>query len=218
MNTDVKTLHSTFAASRWLGCLLMMILAGCNVIGAVHYAAVGPPRQPALFELKQVPTVVLVENYEAPSVGILDSDRLAMLLTRELQNNTTIELVPSERVAQLREQQRQAFSRMRISEIGKAVGAEQVIYVNLVRSEVEQTAGLLKASVAARVKVVDATSGRLLWPPDSAEGYPVSHETPMVRPDEKVTHQTIRAEMIDTMAVRISRLFHSWKPEYIGEI
>lgn len=198
-------------------CLLLMI-GGCNVVGAVQYAAMGPPERAALYQPAKTPLLVLVENYEAPSAAVLDSDRLAMLLSQELQNRQIAPVVEAARVPALREQKGHEFGQMRIREIGEALGAEQVIYVNLVRSDVEQTAGLLKASLSARVKVVEVSTGRLLWPPDLAEGYPVTYETPMIRPDEKTTPQTVRAEMIDAMAARIGRLFYSWKPEYIGEI
>lgn len=197
---------------------LLLLVGGCNVAGAVQYAAMGPPATPAMYKLNKVPTLVLVENYEAPSAAALDSDRLAMLLSRELQTHRVAPVVDPAALAALREQKPRDFGSMRISEIGQAVGAEQVIYINLIRSDVEQTAGLLKATLSARVKVIDAKTGRLLWPQDSAEGYPVGHETPMIRPEETVTAETVRAKMIDTIALKIGRMFYNWKPEYAGQI
>ena len=145
---------------------LLLLVGGCNVVGAVQYAAMGPPAIPAMYQPNKVPTLVLVENYEAPSAAALDSDRLAMLLRRELKTHQVVPVVDPAALATLREQKPRDFGSMRISEIGQALGAEQVIYINLIRSDVEQTAGLLKATLSARVKVVEAKTGRLLWPPD----------------------------------------------------
>ena len=40
----------------------------------------------------------------------------------------------------------------------------------------------------------------------------------MIRPQETVTTETVRAQMIDAMALKIGRTFYNWKPEYIGQI
>src|SRR5690606_2050106 len=161
------------------------------LIGAVQYAAMGPPRQDAMFVPPNKPTLILVENYKAPSAVAMDADRLAMLVARELQAHQVAPIVDPAHLSALRERRGSDFKNMRISEIGQAVQADQVIYINLLKSDVEQTAGLLKTSISVRVKVVDAHTGQTLWPTDSAEGHPIAHESPMVRPEENVTESSV---------------------------
>jgi len=197
--------------------LMLTCLAGCNVVGAVQYAAMGPPRQEAMYVPPKRPTLVLVENYKTPSAVAMDADRLAMLVGQELAAQQVAPIVDQAHLSALRERKGSEFRNMRISEIGRAVQADQVIYINLVESEVQQTAGLLKAVIAVRVKVVDAHTGETLWPKDSADGYLISNETPVVRPEENVTESTIRAQMLALTARHVGRLFYSWKPSGFGD-
>src|SRR2546426_898908 len=58
------------------------------------------------------------------------------------------------------------FRKMTIPSVGKAVGAKQVLYVNLTQSRVDLTPGteMLKGRIGVLVRVVDVTSGVTRWP------------------------------------------------------
>lgn len=202
------------ASLRWvLMCLVVAPMMGCAAFGAFEYAAMGPPVQPARYEPARKPMVVFVENYRSPSAVALDADRLGSMVARELAVNDVVPVVSPEALFSLREQKGTAFGEMRISEIGQAVGAEQVLYIELLASRAEQPTGeLMKASMSARVKVVDAADGRTLWPADMSEGYAMQYETPMKLREEQVSLSSVREEMLRTMARRTARLFYAWKP------
>lgn len=200
---------------QWVSlCLLLAAVAGCNIVGAVQYATMGPPRQEAQYVPEKRPTVVFVENYQAPSQVALDADAFTALMARELMANGVVPVVGQEELFELRERKGpEAFAKMRISEVGRAVGAEQVLYIELLSSRVEEAAGgLTKARMAARLKLVDVETGRTLWPEDMSNGFPVAYETPMAKREETVSLKTVREEMLRTMARRTARLFYSWKP------
>jgi hypothetical protein len=103
-----------------------------------------------------------------------------------------------------------------IPEIGRAVGAKQVVYIDIISDVVTHDGGtgMINASTSARVRVVDATNGATLWPTDASAGWPVSYQSPMYdtsRPD--VNEIIVRQKVQKAVAAQVARLFYNFKPD-----
>src|SRR4051812_10680622 len=112
----------------------LLLLTGCNAVGAIAYKIGPPPRTPAKYKPAKELAVIIVENYRNPSASDVDSEQLARLIADELRNNKVVPLVAENAIQQLRDADREKFRAMTIPALGRAVGAKQVIYVDLVRS------------------------------------------------------------------------------------
>jgi len=104
---------------------------------------------------------------------------------------------------------------MSISQIGKLVGAKQVVYVNLTETSLiaAQGSDVLNGKVTARVKVVDVETGQARWPTDAADGFPVSVSTPMAMARDEQHETALREKLLAAAADRISRLFYKASAE-----
>jgi hypothetical protein len=190
-------------------------LAGCQAIGAAAYKFSGPAAVEAKHPLGTQPVLVMVEKFENPAAAALDSEQLGHFLQEELRQHTTTPVVDQSKLTDLKAAKGPAYREMKVQEVGRAAGAAQVLYVDLVEDSVDATAGgeLLKGTVAVRVKVVDATSGATLWPTDMSNGLPMRMETPYNRQSRQITQDSMRRELMRGMAERVGRLFYKWKPE-----
>ena len=188
---------------------------GCRSGGALWYKAFGPVAVPAKFTLAKVPTVVVVENYRNPAMTEFDADRIARDVVENLKKNNTAPMIDQDRLTAVREAQPNAFRDMTIPNLGKAVEASQVIYVDLIQSNVEgdATRGIVRGKADARVRVVDTKTGNTIWPIDAQAGYPVGAEIPFTQSDDPTAANEVHNALLESLSEQIGRLFHEWKPE-----
>jgi hypothetical protein len=202
-------LHSAF-------CLLTsaFFLCGCDLPGALLHVALGEPPVDAQYVPPKGPTLVMVENYRSPDAMQLDGDQIAHEVADELKKEAKMEMVDPDKLAPLREDDGDKFRGMDIQAVGKAVGAKQVIYVDLLESDVKQdtSAGAVHATATARVKVVDIQTGNTLWPSGSSHGKEISQsiEFDQMDPAKAVTMHT---EMLANLSSKVAKLFYTWKPD-----
>lgn len=195
---------------------LLLLPSGCNVIGGLTYKLAGPPEVAAKFTLAKRPTLVLVENYRSPGVAIADMELIASLVATKLNEKGVVPIVPAEKLFDVRSAKPTEFRKMLIPDIGKACGAEQVIYVDYQGGGVSPVGtAAYQGKAASMVRVVDVATGQTLWPTDAAEGYSVGYQTKMISAEHRP--EQIRSELFDGLAVNISRLFHKWKPDDLDD-
>ena len=193
---------------------LMGSAAGCQALGVLTYKIFGPAAVPAKYVPdKKRPMLVLVENYQHQSSGAAASDLLGQYVARELQTYKTAPIIPPEKLQALRDERGEDFRTMSITAIGQAVGAEQVLYVQLQSSDVTPLAGgeSFSGQSAATVRVVDVANGETLWPSDLTAGYGVSASVKLGATAKSV--QDVRLALNQQLAGEISRLFRKWKPD-----
>ena len=196
--------------------LLLPAIVGCNVLGAVAYKLSQDPEIPPKFVLdKTKQTLVLVENFRTPDLSANDSELLARTLTAKLEEKKVAPLVKAEKVLDLRNTRPKEFDKMTIPQIAKAVGAEQVIYVDLQGAQITSLTGtsMFQARAAAYLKVIDAKTGASLYPTDSVEGVGVTYETDALKGKEEGTYATVRSALFDGMARACGHQFYAWKAE-----
>ena len=191
--------------------------AGCEALGVAAYKLHGPPKVPAEYVPAQRPMLVLVENYQHQSSVNAHADLLGRMLVKELEARNVAPLVSLDKLQELRDARPGDFQTMSMASIGREVGAEQILYVQLHNSDVTPMSGgdALTGQTAASVKVVDVATGDTLWPGGVAgeAGYPVSAATKLGT-SSGGNVQDVRQRMYVDLSHQIARLFYKWQPEY----
>ena len=204
---------------------LLLLPCGCNIIGAgavVGNKILGPSSIDPAYPLGTEPVLVLVENFRNPVGAMSDSEEVTQFILEAFHENlkadkdkpAKINLIDHEKLLEFRNAPHSNYARLKIPEIGKALGAKQVLYVDLQVSGVDFTPGseLLRGKFSATVKVVDVATGQTRWPSDIPNGYPVSWESKPQRPTDEVYPAAVRERALRVGADHIARLFYKWKP------
>src|SRR5207302_8819640 len=106
-----------------------------------------PPKEPLL---------VMVENFRRPSAALTDSDLLARYIERELTDHDVVPIVAGSKVYELKTQRPEDFRKMSVAQIGREVGARQILHVDLIDNTIEPLLGgeALRGEASARVKLI----------------------------------------------------------------
>lgn len=199
--------------------LLLMVggAAGGCVAGALAYKFSPPPTVPAEYKPDKQPTLVFVENYQNPDLVAVQADRLSREVSRELSDHKAVPIVAPEKLIDLKNAKAASFHAMNVPAVGQALGARQVIYVDLVQFSVDPQPGseMMKGKADARVKVVDAQTGRTLWPRDISGGRQIKLETPFVRIAGGDSPDSLQEEMYHTLGDKIAKLFYDWQSDQV---
>lgn len=189
------------------------LVGGCNVLGAIAYKIKGPDPVEALHKPAQKPTLILADSSTQGRGDFSDADAIARYVNLQFQERKIAPTTDIEKVFELRTSDPQ-FGRKSMAAVGRAVGAEQVVYVDLKDVGVEQVpgSGALRSSAAAEVRVVDANTGALIWPMNSSGGHLVSYETPMTRMTDRINPMQMRTAALVGLADAIAKCFYDWKP------
>jgi hypothetical protein len=186
------------------------LLGGCNIVGYVASAI--PQTIDARYEPPKTPMLVLVENRQNPEMAIPEADQLTAFIVDDLVTYKVAPLVDQKKLDKLRDDEKN-INKMTISQIGKAVGAEQVLYVDLQRLNVGgQEEGIpTHGRLEAIVQIVDVKSGKTAFPAMGQGGWPVNFETPMASLGmSRQNPEAVRETLLRTAGTEISRLFHDY--------
>ena len=101
------------------------------------------------------------------------------------------------------------FNLMSIPKIGRKLGADLVVYVNIEQFMLKDNPvdTLWRGRLAGRVKVVDVLKGRI-WPDESA-GHPVKVGAPMAESYSDTFGGELAKKLAEDFAVEVAQLFHS---------
>ncbi len=182
----------------------------CQAVALAIYKLSPPPKVPAKYVPKKEPMLVLVENYENPSVTYVASQQLTAALRTDLERNKVAPLVDADKIVELRDMNPDAFKKMSIPQLGKSVGAKQVLYINLQSLNVEGDGVMVRGVAQGQVKIIDVTTGQTLWPTDLAAGYELLLQTPFARVEERSTEQNVRNQLVTGVSDQVSKLFYKW--------
>ena len=201
------------------GCLVLAVgialSTGCNVIGAIGNKMAGEQKAPALYKLPKTDTLVFVESFQNPDLYAVQAQQLMQGINEKLTENKAATVVSPSKVDDLRTKDRTAFSRMDIPSIARAVGAKQVIYVNIVKfhTEIPIAGTQYSGEGDVRVKVFDAETGRMLWPPDTSAGREIRYEN---KPEEDVDPRNpgaVQDQIIRHLSARVGEIFYDSVPD-----
>lgn len=194
-----------------LFCLVVLALTGgCTTVGYVLSSI--PQTVDAQYKPPQTPMLVLVENRHNPDTTIAEADQLTGFIIDELATYKVAPIVDQKKLYKLRDTEKN-INKMTISEIGKAVGAEQVLYVDLQQLNV----GGMKEGIPvhgrlnAAVHIVDVKTGKTSFPAMSQGSWPVNFETPMASLEMTgQNEEAVRESLLATAGTSIGRLFHDY--------
>ncbi len=194
--------------------LCLCLISGCNIIAATAYK-LAPDEVPAQYELPAKPTLILVENFRQPGGSTEDAMMVGQFIHSHLvkkQNEKSYTLIPVEKLLDFKSSRAADYQKLTVPDIARGVGAEQVIYVDLKTSGVSSMgdASLLKGKAASLVKVVDVSTGDVVWPKDITDGRSVAFETNPTDIAQKPRVSEIKYALYDGLGLQIARMFMKW--------
>ena len=207
-------IFSLFSWRLALGAALLPLIGGCEVLGVIVYKTAGPAPIKALYvPPKDQPMLVLVESYGSAGDIEIDVNNLNTDLQKEIKDNKIAPVVDPQSLEKLRESDENAFRNMTVDGIGRALGARQVLYVNVINSQLEIPTGNqnVRGVLEAQVRVVDAATGQTRWPHDAASQH-VIVKTPWADNSAPDVQMQVRDKMADEAADNIARFFYDYKP------
>jgi hypothetical protein len=193
---------------------LIVTATGCNILGFVADKTTTGETKDANYVLPSEPTVVIVENWRNPTGAAIDAEQVQREVSENLASHQIGPQIDPTAVIDLKSRRRD-FGKLSIAEIGKLVGAKQVVYINLTNTSLTAAEGSdsYTGKVTARVKVVDTESGEARWPTDSVEGYPISISTPVATARNESDRNELREKLLAAASDRISKLFYKARAE-----
>ena len=205
-NLRAAALLLTFASIASLG--------GCEALGVASESA-GHTVNAKYVPNKADSMLVLVESYQHDlSDSGIEAEHLSAALSKAIADEKIASLVDPQALEKLRDADPDQFAPMSIAEIGRRVGAKQVLYVNIDLAEIEHPigGGQMRGRMEAIVKIVDSTSGNTRWPRDSTSET-MQITTDWIPDNANKTDADIRAQMADQMAQDIGKVFHDYHVE-----
>lgn len=200
-------------------------MSSCNIVAPAAYLAMGQPKAKARYVLNpELPTVVFVDdrNNAIPANSTRTRRAIADRISDDLMNRELVLNVISARdgmaLAYNRDRESDLLS---IGEIGRAVGAEQVIYVEMLSFRGSPDNVTPRPSAACRVKVLDVVNRERLFPPPDAEKawQDVVVQCPPVSPELYQSNQgrrEIEQMLAALLADHITKLFYDHIPDELG--
>lgn len=190
--------------------LLALTVGGCQAAGLVAYA-VSPPKIRAQYVPPKAPMLVLVENRQNPGMFVYSRDQITGYIIDDLNTYEVCPIIPDEKLQQFLDATPNA-DKMTISQVGKAVGASQVLYVDIRRVSVGGIVGVpATARAEASVRVVDVATGATKFPA-SGESYPVLFQSEVTQDARQQDLTQVRDSMAREAGTDIARLFHDFMP------
>jgi hypothetical protein len=186
-------------------------IGGCTGIAWLANAFAPPEKIEAKHELEPKGKVlVLIDDLGQP----IRYEQVKRLLTEKvnrllLENNAAEKVVAYEDVFRL-SANRKDFNQMGVSNVARALGATQAIYVYLDEFSLKDdpTISLWRGKLGVTVRVVDV-KGKTVWPEDRPSGHsPELSKTPEVDDPSPTYGAKVAADLADDMALKIARLFY----------
>lgn len=186
------------------GVLLAGLAGGCNIVGPAGYFIMGPPKTPALFELPEDrPTVVFVDDQESRMSRRVLRAALAEEVERSLMRQKAVRDMISGQSAIQAAGRQGSDGPLPISEVGRRVQAEVVIYVEVEEFGLTPDGTTFAPRSSVRVRVIDAKNETRLWPAEGAGHRLVTMPSPKQGAAPQNMGEAFRAE--DELAREVGR-------------
>lgn len=193
-----------------LACLMLACAAGCNVVAPVAYAIHGPEKIDPVYTLDEAQSVVIF--IDDPSSKIAQRRlRYAMADAASkalLQKKVVTDVIDSRTVLTAASKERHG-DRMSITELGRAVGADVVIYAVVTNFSITAEEGTFVPTTTMRVKIIDTAAGQRVWPASEA-GYLLEVRLPQ-RPSaftQDRARLNMEAQLAERSGVALAQLFY----------
>jgi len=215
--------------STLLGVLIISLVAavpvGCNIISPIAYIIGGLPKVDAEYEFEERTTTIFVDdraNVIGPNARGIRL-KIADQITQDLIEHDVLkpEMIISPRDTLGLVMAKDRYSdRMPIDVIGREVGAEQILYIEMFAFG-QARDGTPKPATACRVRVIDVTNRVRLYPTDSTEtSRMVLAELPAIDPSayrDVSTKLKIYQKLAEVTGSQIGKLFYRHEARELGD-
>jgi hypothetical protein len=200
-----------------------LLAGGCNMAVPALYVIQGPQKRPAQFTLPEDrKLVVFVDDRENVVSRLQLRAQLADDVGSRIQQEELVREVVSGRelIAYVRRVET-ASRRVPIDELGKVVGADLVLYVEMDAFTLSADGASATPVASAYVKVVDLKEKRRIFPPDGDDprGFPVSSELKNMDVEMYRTSAARRKaeDLLERQfAEEVARIFYEHDPKNFG--
>jgi hypothetical protein len=206
-------------------------LIGCQATAVAVAAVQGPPRAEPQFVLPDVNTAVLIEDPAGHLSNPGTARQIASTAIYHLRLNEvlpTAVFVDPRELAKLQALLDRDWAATPIDAIGRRVGAQQVIYAEVVAASFASDQMLFRPQVRLEVKIINTEDGRRLWPPPPplpdpeavAPGHPLEVQLDAdgaaARAESSRTPSDAIRQLADEAGRALGRLFFEWRVEEPG--
>lgn len=208
-------------------CLLLSIAllsaTGCEYAGFVTQVFF-PEKTPAVFDLPPVPTAILVDDTnhqlgDANHTGVIAQRMFFDFIKGE--KLTAEQTIDYRFVRNLEAKLGDDFARTPVDLIGKKLGADQVIHVNIDYIQMSIQPGIIEPKAIVTLKVIDTVNAVRLFPPPSSitdiegletskRGYRITVELPrsVMMEIDRSTHNLMLRKLAEQIGFEASRIFY----------
>jgi hypothetical protein len=208
------------AACACIALLAGIVAGGCNYLIPAAYLIEGPPKEPARYELPQRKTAVYVDDranrMTRASLRIAVGEEVGTLL---LQQALVPEVVSSRDSVAYARRADTSDKQVSIRKIGEAVGAEQVIYIDVDEYRLSADGATPRPAAIVHVKVIDVASGARLWPDGTDEGERMivrTREQSLELYNSSAGRRRVEEELAKQVAEDVSKLFYEHEKRELG--
>lgn len=204
-----------------VSCAVMSQLAGCNIAGPAYAIAAGPPKKPAEYELQDRPTLVFVDDRENALSRRNLRRQIADRVSEDLMVEGVVTRTISPRDGLAVAHAETHHEPMAIDEIGRSVGADQVIYIEMLAFALSADGTAPVPAARCAIKVIDVQHREKLFPRPGAgdearvmdiPGAPVS----MDLYQSNATRRQIEDMLAEVVGVEIAKVFYEHAPRELG--
>lgn len=201
----------------------LVCLAGCNYVAGAMLVIEGPPKIPKVTDMPKGRSLVVFIDDPKNRVPRRSLRELAARAAEEdiIRKKLTGAGEVYGSIAAFRVAATERYGQpMAIADIGRAVGAELVLYVRVEDWTLAREVGTVSPAVQARVKIIDALANKRVWPGDDAGGFimqanlPIKMDLPPSSMDER---QALENRVAQRFGLEISRLFYEHERETVAD-
>jgi hypothetical protein len=201
------------AAAVWMA-------AGCNIVGPAFLLVHGPEKIPQQYQLPEERPAVIFFDDRAGNVGRSTTrDRITTAAEKALLKNKALERLLDSRAAGAVVVNEPRGEMLSISEVGRTVNAEVVIYVAPELYTLSTDGQTFAPTARLRVKVIDATADARLWP-EEREGY-MLEVTAVTKqgapPTDNAGLREAEEKFADLVGLRLAELFYKHEVESVAD-
>lgn len=196
------------------------VVAGCNIAGPAFLLIHGPEKVPQLHELeKERPVVVFLDDRNFTISRAPTRERVAASAGQSLLKAGAVSRVLDSKAANAVVNGEPRGDLMPISQVGRKVGAEVVIYVVPERFSLSPDGQTFEPVAQLRIKVIDAVADKRLWP-EEREGYLLT-VTATTRqgtaPTDASQAREAENRFADLAGQRVAELFYDHEVETVAD-
>jgi hypothetical protein len=161
------------------GLMGLAVVGGCNIVAPAYYLVHGPEKIKKEYALdKTKPTVIFIDD----RANRVPRRALRLMIAQEAEKTLLKEKVVTDMIsaesAMLAAGHDRYEQPIPISEIGRSVKADQMIYATVDGFTLTPDGQTYGPAATLRVKVIDTTKDSRLWPLDESRGYPLTVHVP----------------------------------------